>query len=247
MRRFIGHRAGAVAVLAARRRSGLPCPTAPCLGRCPSLRHAAVSSGVGAVSSWPPVPLAALPRQPTRFPGSLDVWFAASRFNFARSRSCASATVRRRPRSLCRGSAASAGMVMSASRPTSDRPVCLQLRAHRRADLGATLPVASCGHVRTADSPMHFAPRSAVRPSLTCRTYAHASHLRIAHLLQNHAISSTESPIHICTALAAEIRCQMVAEIARVVAGAVDQRRLAAAQELHPHQVHAGSAATPPS
>ena len=31
----------------------------------------------------------------------------------------------------------------------------------------------------------------------------------------------------------------MVAEITRVVAGAVDQRRLAAALKLHPHQVHA--------
>ena len=31
----------------------------------------------------------------------------------------------------------------------------------------------------------------------------------------------------------------MVAEITRVVAGAVDQGRLAAAQKLHPHQVHA--------
>ena len=31
----------------------------------------------------------------------------------------------------------------------------------------------------------------------------------------------------------------MVAEIARIVAGAVDQRRLAAAQKLHPHEVHA--------
>ena len=31
----------------------------------------------------------------------------------------------------------------------------------------------------------------------------------------------------------------MVAEIARVVAGAVDQGRLAAAQKLHPHEVHA--------
>ena len=41
----------------------------------------------------------------------------------------------------------------------------------------------------------------------------------------------------------------MVAEITRVVAGAVDQRRLAAAQKLHPDQVHAPGARTtiPPS
>ena len=37
----------------------------------------------------------------------------------------------------------------------------------------------------------------------------------------------------------------MGAEIARVVAGAVDQCGLAAAQELHPHQVHAGRADDP--
>src|SRR5262249_45885158 len=36
-----------------------------------------------------------------------------------------------------------------------------------------------------------------------------------------------------------EMARQMIAEIVRVIAGAVDQSRLAAAQKLHPHQVHA--------
>ena len=40
----------------------------------------------------------------------------------------------------------------------------------------------------------------------------------------------------------AEMRCQMVAEITRVVGSAVDQCGLSAPQELHAHQVDAGRA-----
>src|SRR5215207_7519325 len=36
-----------------------------------------------------------------------------------------------------------------------------------------------------------------------------------------------------------QVRYQMIAEIARIVAGAIDQGRLATAQKLQPHQVHA--------
>ena len=39
---------------------------------------------------------------------------------------------------------------------------------------------------------------------------------------------------------AVEIGRQMRAQVAGVVAGAVDQGGLSAAQELHPHQIHAG-------
>ena len=40
---------------------------------------------------------------------------------------------------------------------------------------------------------------------------------------------------------------EMVAEIARVVAGAIDKRGFSAAEEGHSHQIDAGQATTPPS